>query len=551
LVIEVTESYNIDKETVKLLDKRFRSHRAQVALDDYGAGYSNETTLLNVMPDYIKIDRNMMAGIDTDPHKQQLVANIINFASLHGIKSLAEGVETNEELETVIFLGIDLIQGFVACKAVSILMLDIPTDVRSVIVNYNLKHKGRGERIFEVTNESPVDLVNLAVFGYTDIVIKTKTAYLTGDKTTPLNMRLICEEGSTPSVRLKNVNLHHEELPVVELHDNADVMLIAEGDNFFSNQGIRVPKSARLKLSGGGSVNLDCTAIDGVCLGGNSTQEFGKIVLEGTGLVNLSNKGDRSVCLGGGLGTPESLINMISGRFKLTSRAEDVIGIGSCSGEVVIKMHNCRIDGDFAGQNVVGIGSASGRVDIDSGADISITSSGDSCCGVGTLSGGGGSVRFNSGSVKISANAKSIAGIGALGGGVDVALIFGVFDIRGEGNIAVCVGDPEGSGYVRLGNVVLSAFTQSGSNQNITVKNGTVVINGGNILTNSVTPIDAYGPFGSKLLPYFIENPGKSFKVPVKENGEIYQYVSETGGLFDGCYVYLPEGYESETIKRI
>jgi len=551
VVIEITEFDKINKETIDLLDVRFKKHNAQIALDDYGAGYSNESTLLSVMPDYIKIDRSMTAGIDSDFNKQQLVSNIINFSSLHGIKSLAEGVETTEELETVIFLGIDLIQGFVACKAVSILMLDIPTDVRSVIVNYNLKHKGRGDRVYEVTNESPVDLVSLSVFGYTNIVVKAESCILTGDKETAVNMRIICEDNSSSTIYLKNVNLKSTELPIMEIGRNSIVRLVIEGDNYMSVQGIRVPSSARFLLSGDGNLSINCAVPDGVCIGGNSKEDFGEIILESTGLVDLSHQGDYCISIGGGTGAADSLINIVSGRFKIVSRGINVTGIGSCGGEVAVKLNNCHIEGDFAGQNVVGIGSASGNVNIDSGADIQLVSSGDLCCGVGTLSGGEGSVRFNGGSTKITVNAKKIAGIGALGGNVEVALIFGVIDIKCEGKCAVCVGDPDGYGYVRLGNVVLSASSKSGNDSNIMVNNGVVVINSGNIFTNSIRPIEAFGPFGSKLVLYHVENPGKAYKASVKENGEIYQYNSETSGLFEGCYVYLPEGYENEMVKRI
>ena len=77
----------------------------EIAIDDYGSGYSNVNNLLRYMPEYVKIDRMLLTGIDADPHRQHFVKDIIEFTSTNDIKALAEGVETTKEMKTVIQLG--------------------------------------------------------------------------------------------------------------------------------------------------------------------------------------------------------------------------------------------------------------------------------------------------------------------------------------------------------------------------------------------------------------------------------------------------------------
>ncbi|MBP1549294.1 MAG: EAL domain-containing protein, partial [Oscillospiraceae bacterium] len=112
VVIEITEGSQITPDSVELMRKRYSSKHALFAIDDYGSGYANESTLLSIQPDIIKIDRSIVSGIDTDSQKQHLISNMINFARRHGIRTLTEGIETKGELETVITLGIDYVQGY-------------------------------------------------------------------------------------------------------------------------------------------------------------------------------------------------------------------------------------------------------------------------------------------------------------------------------------------------------------------------------------------------------------------------------------------------------
>ena len=113
VVFEITEGAVEDEGVLTQKTSFIRDDfGAMVALDDYGSGYSGEMRLLKLNPDIVKIDRSFISGLHLDRNRQTLLANLISFCGNRNIKVLAEGVETVEELETVLELGFDLVQGY-------------------------------------------------------------------------------------------------------------------------------------------------------------------------------------------------------------------------------------------------------------------------------------------------------------------------------------------------------------------------------------------------------------------------------------------------------
>ena len=111
MVIEITEEEAIDYEALER-KRNAPGFSGMFALDDYGSGYSNENTLLQLAPRFIKVDIAIIRGIDTSPDKQQILRNVVAYAHPRSMKIVAEGVETAAELRTVIELGADLLQGY-------------------------------------------------------------------------------------------------------------------------------------------------------------------------------------------------------------------------------------------------------------------------------------------------------------------------------------------------------------------------------------------------------------------------------------------------------
>ena len=111
LVVEITEQEDLDRACLER-KRNVPGFSGSFALDDYGSGYSNELNLLELSPRYIKIDISIVRGIDTDRDKQQIVSNIVAYAHARSMQLIAEGIETEAQLRTIIGLGVDLLQGY-------------------------------------------------------------------------------------------------------------------------------------------------------------------------------------------------------------------------------------------------------------------------------------------------------------------------------------------------------------------------------------------------------------------------------------------------------
>ncbi|MEG1457822.1 MAG: EAL domain-containing protein, partial [Acetivibrio sp.] len=86
------------------------------ALDDFGAGYSNTDILVTREFHFVKLDISMVRDIHLSQSKQKLVLSIIEYCHENKIKVIAEGIETKEELDEVVKLGTDYIQGYYLAK---------------------------------------------------------------------------------------------------------------------------------------------------------------------------------------------------------------------------------------------------------------------------------------------------------------------------------------------------------------------------------------------------------------------------------------------------
>lgn len=89
-----------------------RAWGAKIALDDVGLGHSNYRMMLEVRPEYLKIDRYIVHGAATDPHRRAVLESVTQLARKLGGRVVGEGVEDAADLATLRELGIDLIQGY-------------------------------------------------------------------------------------------------------------------------------------------------------------------------------------------------------------------------------------------------------------------------------------------------------------------------------------------------------------------------------------------------------------------------------------------------------
>jgi len=113
LVVEITERFGeADAHSLQQGVERLRRAGFGIALDDFGAGTNTLARLLEIRPEWVKLDRSLVSGIHTDPVRESLVDGLARFARDAGMLVIAEGIEHEAELRLVEALGISYAQGF-------------------------------------------------------------------------------------------------------------------------------------------------------------------------------------------------------------------------------------------------------------------------------------------------------------------------------------------------------------------------------------------------------------------------------------------------------
>lgn len=113
LEIEITESISsTDNAGLKLIVETFQSHGYQIALDDYGAEYSNVYALYSLPLNTLKLDRRIINDIYHDEKARIVVENVFEICKKFKIKCVAEGVEMKEQQEVLTDMSCDIVQGY-------------------------------------------------------------------------------------------------------------------------------------------------------------------------------------------------------------------------------------------------------------------------------------------------------------------------------------------------------------------------------------------------------------------------------------------------------
>ena len=112
VVLELTEHVEVaDYGLLRAAIKRLGPN-VKLAVDDAGAGFSSFRHILELRPDYVKLDRTIVHAIGRDPARQALVAGMAHFAGRTGATLIGEGVETEAEARELFRLGVRLGQGY-------------------------------------------------------------------------------------------------------------------------------------------------------------------------------------------------------------------------------------------------------------------------------------------------------------------------------------------------------------------------------------------------------------------------------------------------------
>lgn len=450
-VIEIVEDSSATPETIDLIKKRLSFTHAQLAIDDYGTGYSNSANLLKYRPDYVKIDRSLISDIHNDMKKQQLVTQIIEFCRDNQLRTLAEGVETSQEMKTVIRLGVDYIQGYYTSKPKPLFLDNISKDIKDEIIKTNLEIRPTGsKKIYTAQNDSEIDLLKLALEKYTDIHVYQSKLTIVGDPDKAVKMNITIMDNHSCELTLKNVNIvSGNGKPTISVGEYARLVLNVSKTNKLGYAGIYVPMGSQFELRGKGSLTIDCYASEGIGIGNDYDHGYGDISVDMEGALEIICNSLESVCIGGGYNDDDSEIKLLSGNVKIYMYTHNGIAIGSFNGDANIEIsENCKLGLTISGIRITGIGSCSGIATIASSADISLSCSGAQAVGIGVLEDGEGSILIRKGKIEVKMNSAKQSSIGAIGGSVNTKIMNAEITINSEGDVAAGIGDCQGSGNV-------------------------------------------------------------------------------------------------------
>lgn len=117
IIFEVTEKSAIkEMEIFREAVRHYKNQTFQIAIDDFGSGYSGMNRICEVAPEFIKLDMHLVRDIDQDEIRKSAVKATVQFCEEANIKVIGEGIETKEELETLIQLGVGYGQGYYMAK---------------------------------------------------------------------------------------------------------------------------------------------------------------------------------------------------------------------------------------------------------------------------------------------------------------------------------------------------------------------------------------------------------------------------------------------------
>ena len=117
IVLEITERTAIQNYDVFLKELNIlRASGMKIAVDDVGSGFASLDTVVEIRPDIVKIDRQLVSGLHKDNLKYNIMQAIISFCKKSGVMTVAEGIEEEKELEAVCELGVDAVQGYLLAR---------------------------------------------------------------------------------------------------------------------------------------------------------------------------------------------------------------------------------------------------------------------------------------------------------------------------------------------------------------------------------------------------------------------------------------------------
>lgn len=452
LVVEMTEQTEMNDKFLAKFRNRLKKHNISLAIDDYGTGFSNLSNLIRYTPNYVKIDRALVQDIHEKPKIQKLVAGIIEFIHENGYSALAEGVETYEELKTVIGMDVDYLQGYYLARPEATLLNMIDEKNRDEIISLNLIRSEYVVKVYNPDENETVNLSELATNHYNSLLIDKENVVIEGVKGTAISCSIAVKDGVKTKITLKDVSITTEkEIPLIDIGLGCDVSLNIEGANEIINRGIRVPQGSQLYLGGTGNLHIHCEMLNSYAIGGDNDSTYGNIYIDHLPQMIIDVNGENCIGIGGGKNASNSKIYIIKSGIRTECAGGNAVGIGSFDGNGYVDIRYSDLEFNMSCANAVAIGALNGNAQVFlENYCLNITESGNNLCGVGVLSNGEGSIKISNGSIDCNIRGRNIVCLGSDYGGLDCEVENTNTKFYCEGNSVVGIGDMNGHGNINI-----------------------------------------------------------------------------------------------------
>jgi len=116
IIFEFTEDERLDTQHLLNILRSYRAMGFKTAIDDFGSGYAGLGLLTAFQPDIVKLDMDLIRGLDGDPVKRTIVRHTLGMLRDLGIEPVCEGIETVGEYDVLTDLGVSLMQGYLLAK---------------------------------------------------------------------------------------------------------------------------------------------------------------------------------------------------------------------------------------------------------------------------------------------------------------------------------------------------------------------------------------------------------------------------------------------------
>lgn len=473
LVVEFMERTEVVGEERINIQNRCQHADMEIAVDDYGTGYSNITNLLHYAPNYVKIDRSLISNIHEEPKKQHFVTNVIEFAHANGFLALAEGVETPEELRAVIRFGVDFVQGNYTGRPEPVPPAEIDSAVRIAMLKISTSTAGCStRRTYMATGNAPIDIAKLSLEKYTDVFISQPYAEIIGNFGISSSIAIKCKDCLTSHIVMRDLHLSSQtNAPLIILGRNSNITLECDGDNRLDHAGICVPETATLHLTGRGNLTIGCSDVQSSAIGGEADMGFGNIDIDMAGCLQISTGGDKAIGIGGGYANGQS-IKICGTRLFMNMDGAESIAIGAEEGDCTIELAGCSAVIGIRAVSGVGIGAMEGRPHITmTTAELDLTGSGKAIVAVGSHKGGT-DIKLKDSTLRAELKAAAVTAVGSDDGAPSIALKRSDVTLECEGNRVLTIGSTDYDANITVIDSNLNINTHSANTMHLAAADG-------------------------------------------------------------------------------